>query len=369
MNPPAIEIKRRGRCSRRNGTLLVCAATAFLAACATDGPRPPPASDPSVGRAPVAAPVAMPTPEEDALRQLVAYQERLDRVAAPLLVNNPQLCKGNARHLLGFTAKTRYSYSADYIDAAQKLFKLDERLTVTGVLPGSGAARAGVARGDGLVAVEDKPLPQGPNAERQAAAILAPLVNKRASVKLSVLRDGSNLDLNVPLTLACAFRVELGNVDAINAFSDGHRVLVTRGMVGFAKTDTELAYVLAREFAHNALGHPLRQHASATIAGVIDNLIRVKPDLSMTHGMGGIKPYPQELDAAADNTGLYMAARAGYAIDGEGAFWQRLATQVPATVMNGYTAIHPSTAYRLSAIETTETEIKSKLAARKALLP
>ena len=366
MNLPPRPVTHR---SRRVTGLLACALSALLAACATEGPRPQSGGDATVTRIPVEVPTVAPTPAEDALRQLVAYQERLDRVAAPLLVNNPQLCKGHARHLLGFTAKTRYSYSADYVDAAQKLFKLDERLTVTGVLPGSGAARVGVARGDGLVAVEDKPLPQGPNAERQAAAILAPLVNKRSSLKLTVLRDGSNLDLNVPLTLACAFRVELGNVDAVNAYSDGHRVLVTRGMMSFARTDAELAYVLAREFAHNALGHPARLHASATIAGVIDNMIRVKPDLSMTHGTAGIKPYAQEIDAAADTTGLYMAARAGYAIDGAAAFWQRLATQTPASVMNGYTAIHPATAYRLSAIETAETEIKARQAARKPLMP
>lgn len=365
--PPALP--RALRQSRSTHALLAATASILLAACATEGPRSLPASEQTAAPVSVVAPVLPPTPEEDALRQLVAYQERLDRVAAPLLVNNPPLCKGNARHLLGFTAKTRYSYSADYTDAAQKLFKLDERLTVTGVLPGSGAARVGVARGDGLVAVQDKPLPQGPNAEKLAAAILAPLVSKHATLKLTVLRDGSDRDLEVPLTLACAFRVELGNVDAVNAYSDGHRVLVTRGMMNFARTDRDLAYVLAREFAHNALGHPARLHSSGTVAGVIDNLIRVKPDLGMTRGTSGIKPYTQEIDAAADTTGLYMAARAGYAIDGAAAFWQRLATQSPATVMNGYTAIHPATAYRLSAIDTATTEIKSKLDAKKPLLP
>ena len=350
-------------------TLLALGAAALLAACATEGPRTQQGQDQAANAASISTPAAPPTPEEDALRQLVVLQERLDRVAAPLLVNNPQLCKGNARQLLGFTAKTKYSYSADYIDAAQKLFKLDERLQVTGVLPGSGAARVGVARGDGLVAVQDKPLPQGPNAERQAAAILAPLVNKHTSIKLTVLRDGSNRDLEVPLTLACAFRVELGNVDAVNAYSDGHRVLVTRGMLNFARSDTDLAYVLAREFAHNALGHPAKLHTSGTLTGVIDNLIRVKPDLGMTHGTAGIKPYPQEIDTAADTIGLYMAARAGYAIDGAASFWQRLAVQTPASVMNGYTAIHPSTASRLAAIEKASTEIKGKLDSKKALLP
>ena len=365
---PIASAAATGRVPVRRTSLIAVAVSVLLAACATDGPPNGANDQPAAVNTPVAAPPVS-TPEEDALRQLVALQERLDRVAAPLLVNNPQLCKGSARRLLGFTAKTKYSYSTDYVDAAQKLLNLDERLQVTGVLPGSGAAKAGVARGDGLVAVEDKPLPQGVNAERQAAAILAPLVNKRASVKLTVARDGSTRDLDVPLTLACAFRVELGNADSVNAYSDGHRILVTRGMMGFAKSDAELAYVLAREFAHDALGHPARMHMTAALASVIDNLIRIKPDLGMTHGTSGIKPYTQDIDNAADTTGLYMAARAGYPIDGASAFWQRLATQYPASVPNGYTAIHPATAARLAAIDKAGADIHAKQEAKKALLP
>jgi predicted Zn-dependent protease len=50
---------------------------------------------------------------------------------------------------------------------------------------------------------------------------------------------------------------------------------------------------------------------------------------------------PQDLDSAADYLSLYMVARAGYSVEGAHAFWQRLATQYPASVLNGYTANHP----------------------------
>ena len=46
----------------------------------------------------------------------VARQERLYRIAAPLLVKNALLCRTNSRALLGFTAKNRMSYSADMVD-------------------------------------------------------------------------------------------------------------------------------------------------------------------------------------------------------------------------------------------------------------
>ncbi|GGI53494.1 M48 family metalloprotease [Oxalicibacterium solurbis] len=303
-----------------------------------------------------------------ALRTITTQQDRLYRVAAPLLVNNTPLCKGNVRNLIGFSAKNKYSYSEDYVAAASAL-GYEERLQVTGVLNNSGAARAGVRRGDLLTSVQDQPMPQGPNAERQAAAVLGPLVGRLSSVKLGLQRDGNPLTANVPLTQACGFGIELGNVDNVNAYSDGRRVLITRGMLNFARNDTELAYVMAKELAHTALGHPTRQQMNATIGGIIDNMIRVTPDTAPLSGTAGVKAMPQELDEAADTLSLYMLARAGYSIDGAAAFWQRLASQYPASVLNGYTAIHPDTDARLAAIRKATNEIKAKQSAKKTLMP
>lgn len=353
-------------CLKKPATLLHIALlpiALLLSACATQSP---------VSQQPAAqtsAPVQVSPADQATLRALVSLQDRLYRVAAPLLVSNPELCKGNARNLLGFTAKNKYSYSADFADAAQTLFGLGDGLQVMNVLGGSGAARVGVQRGDKLIAIEGKPMPQGPNAERQAALILVPLVGKRSNIKLSVLRDNANVALNVPLTRACAYSIELGNSDNVNAYDDGRRVMITRGMMNFARSDDELAYVLAKEMAHNSLSHATKQNMSGTVGDIIDNLIRMRPDMSTLAGTSGVKATPQELDAAADTLSLYMVARAGYNIDNAIRFWDRLATQYPATVLNGYTAIHPATSYRLSVMEKIIVDVKAKKNARKPLLP
>jgi beta-barrel assembly-enhancing protease len=309
------------------------------------------------------------TPDQEVLRSLVALQDRLYRVAAPLLVNNAELCKGKARNLLGFTAKNKYSYSSDLSTAAQELFKLDEQLRVMGILAGSGAERSGVQRGDILLAAEDKPMSKGSNAERNAAAILAPLVGNHDSIKLTMLRNDIRINLNVPLTLACAFSIELGNTDNPIAYSDGRRILVARGMLQATQSDEELAYVLAKEMAHSALDHARKQRMNATLGGIIDNLILLHPDMSTMVGTAGVKPMPQELDAAADTLSLYMLARAGYKLDNAIAFWQRLANQYPPTVLNGYTAIHPATAYRVSLMQKAIVNVKAKQANKKPLRP
>jgi len=351
---------------RRHALLLP---VALLAACAAP-------SGPSDGRASSQAPQAAPTTqaapvssaEQTALRNMIAMQDRLYKVAAPLLTNNAPLCKGNARSLLGFTAKNAYSYSAQFVSAAQSL-GFDDRLQVTDVLPNSGAARSDVRRGDILQSIGDKPMPQGDNAEQQAAALLGPMVAKRTPLKLGLLRGTTQMTVNVPLTQACAFSIELGHADIVNAYADGRRVLITRGMLDFAHTDEELAYLIAKEMAHNALGHPGRQKMAATIGGIIDNLTRTQPDLSTLAGTGGILPYNQDMDAAADTLALYMLVRAGYNIDNASRFWRRLAAEYPASVPNGYTAIHPSTTYRLAMIGKVTQIILAKQAAGKPLVP
>lgn len=352
--------------------VLVLPAALLMAACATPVPPAVDGVPPSEPVRPATVPT-QPAPavsaEQQALQAMVAMQDRLYRVAAPLLVNNTDLCKKNARNLLGFTAKNRYSYSNEFASAAQKSLGLDDRLQVMGVLAGSGAARAGVRRGDVLLAVEDKNLPKGETAERDAASILAPMMSGRSSIALSVLRDGSRMSLNVPLTYACAFGIELGNTENVVAYSDGHRVLITRGMLNAMRSDDELAFVLAKEMAHNALSHSTRQRTSATTGEIIDNLTRIRPNMTTMSGMAGLRPMPQDLDAMADKLSLYMLARAGYDIEQVAPFWQRMASQYPATVLNGYTALHPSTSYRVAAMEKTVKDIRSKQARKKPLLP
>ncbi|HEU4375508.1 MAG TPA: M48 family metallopeptidase, partial [Telluria sp.] len=268
-----------------------------------------------------------------------------------------------------FTAKNRYSYPGEYNEAAHIAFGMGERLQVTGVLGGSGAAQAGLRRGDRLLTAGAKPLPSGPNASTLAGAVFGPLVSAHASLPMGVERNGTNKQLTIPVTRACGFGIELGNADNINSYADGTRVMVTRGMMNFSRGDDELAYLLATGMAHNILGHATSQRNASTIGSIIDNLVTVKPDTSMLIGSGGIKAMPEHLDAAADRLAVYLLARANYNIDGDAPFWKRLASTHPVTVLNGYVANHPATAFRVAAIEKAVAEVKAKQAAKKPLVP
>jgi hypothetical protein len=350
----------------------------LLAGCATQlppGETPTPSAEETVTLQPArelsqtvpAQPVT--TQEQTALRRIVADQERLYRVAAPLLISNATLCKGSARRLLGFIAKTRHSYSSEFVHAAESVLGFDDRLQVAGVLVGSGAARAGIQQGDVLLAVEGTAMPTGPDAERRAAALLSPLVETRSVLKLTLLRKQREMQVDIPLTLACAYGIEVGNTDSVNSYADGRRILVTRGMADFARDDQELAYVIAREMAHNALAHPSRKKNAPALAALIDELIHLQPNTTALPGPAAIKPYSQSFDTAADRVALHMLARAGYPIDPALAFWQRLAKAYPAKVSHSHTALHPSSVYRWPVIKRTVKAIKAKQAAGKPLVP
>jgi hypothetical protein len=366
ISPQPGTYRRRPRKTAAVALVLIALA---LSACETPVPPKPP-----VPEAPHIAAPSLPPPistaelaRQEALRELLAMQDRLYRVAAPLLLDNAPLCKRHSRNLLGFTAKNKYSFSGEYVDSAQSVLGLDEQLQIVGVMIGSGAANAGVKRGDKLVAVENTMLPQGQNAEHLAGQTLVSLLAKKTEITLQLNRQGNDLALKVPLTNACAFVVELGNTENVNAYADGHRVMVTRGMLNFAKSDDELAIILATEMAHNILGDVAKRHMTAAITAVIDNLTRIHPE-----GNGAddaIKPPPADANNAADRLGLYMTARGGFKLDDAEPFWSRLASQYPAGAADSYTASHPLTAYRLSMIAKTVAEIKARQAAGQPLMP
>ena len=308
-------------------------------------------------------------PESEAeFDQMIARQDRVYRVIAPLIVKNAVLCKTAARPLLGFTAKNRYSFPAELRDAAATRLGKGDELRVVQVLEGSGAQRAGVKRGDALLSIADKRLPVGPQAETETARMLAPLLKQTNEVDVQLLRNDTPLSLKIALTTACAFTVDIGNAPHINAYADGRRIMVTAGFLAEI-SDQELAVILAREIAHNVQLHASTMQTRATMASIIDTLLPPKPDLSGFAGSAGLKRMDEKLDQEADRIALYMLARAGLSPSIAVDTLERLARRYPATVLSSYTALHPWTEDRKRQMIDTIAEIRKKQTSKKSLVP
>jgi len=300
---------------------------------------------------------------------LLERQERIYRIAAPLIIKNAVLCRTQARPLLGFTAKNQYSYPPELSVAARQSLGLDERLQVMQILDGSGAMRAGLKRGDILQTIQDITIPTGPQAEPEAARMLSPILKNLTEINITVIRQTQPITVNVPLTLACAFAIDVGNTQNVNAYADGRRILLTRGLLDWLSTDEDVAVIIAREIAHNVLQHAKQLQQMATLSIVIDNLLLFKPDQVAANSSNGIKITPEKMDQDADRLALFMLARAGYDLASFTRVMQKLAQIPNASQANTYPALHPWTEGRQSVIQSTMKEIRQKQSAKKALVP
>jgi hypothetical protein len=304
--------------------------------------------------------------QQDELTRYVANQEKLYRIAAPLLVKNAPICKSATRNIMGFTAKNQYSYSSELAPTANKLFKLTDHLQVVSILEGGGAERAGIKRGDIFLKVQNQTIPTGINAEIETARLLSTLMSHSANLPISIERNKQVYNFNIPLTLACAFNLELGNSDVIHAFNDGRRILITRGMLQVLNTDAELAAIIAREIAHSALKHTASLQMTASAAQAIDGLIPVLRNNAGDAAIKDLKAMPSNLDQAADRVAIAMLVRAGYEAE-----QLPLSLQKLAAIKNNekYTVAHPLTNERLKLMQEVIVQVKQKPSVGKSSAP
>ena len=355
---------------------LMYSAAALLTACAGTLPPAPQAeagtaaAPPAAGSlAPAAPPLSLKAAASAAqiatLQSLVEQQNRLYALAAPILLGNVALCKRNARNVPAFVAHTQYAYSADLADAARTAFGLDERLRIMTVFPGSAAAQSGLLPGDILTSVGDSKIAPGPNAERDGARLIEAAGKGHPAISLGILRGSAPMTVNLPLSRACALDIELGNAENVNSYTDGRRVMLTRGMLKAVRSDEELAFVVAKEIAQGILTSAPRPGMRA----MIDRLMPNQPAPSDKARAPALQPYVPVSDATADKLALYLLVRAGGNIDAALSFWQGLAAKYPASVANSYTALHPATPYRLSVIKAVTASIKLKQSNNLPLIP
>jgi predicted Zn-dependent protease len=83
----------------------------------------------------------------------------------------------------------------------------------------------------------------------------------------------------------------------------------------------------------------------------------------------GAGAYSQEFESEADYVGLYIMANSGMPIADAPKFWRRMAAAFPSNIKANYSASHPSTSYRMVALEETVREINVKVEKSEPLLP
>lgn len=314
--------------------------------------------------------------KEFVLRDWLASQERLNRIAYPLLAGAVPLCGETVRASIGALATNSQSFLPDYRAAAAAVIGGDDRLRLVHVIDGFPAAEAGLAVGDLIVSVNGVAAPRGENAIEEWLERLDDLLDDGGPFTMTVLRDGEQRTVRIEPRTICDYPVHFNPSGVINAYADGKALHVNAGMLRFAADDQELAMAIAHEIAHNAMGH-IQAMQSNTMAGGLGGLI-----LDVLAAVGGINTggvfsqagaqaagstYSVAFEKEADYVGLYIMANAGLEIEGAANFWRRMATANPGSIELAET--HPTSPDRFLAVEQTIEEIKLKRELGLPLMP
>ncbi|HEV2748044.1 MAG TPA: M48 family metallopeptidase [Allosphingosinicella sp.] len=212
-------------------------------------------------------------------------------------------------------------YAAGNRAAAVEEFRIDRGPGVLAVIEGSPAARAGLAAGDVLLAVNARPF-RSPlivarakdqdSARRAIEGSEAQLEQqlRQGPVRLAVARAGREIEVSLAAEWGCPARVRLARSRQMNAFAHRGYAIVTTAMLGFLRSDDELAFVLGHEIAHNVLKHPQQLDEQGVPRGWLS-------------GIGKNGALVKATEIAADQLGLRLAWAAGYDASAAIPYWRR----------------------------------------------
>ncbi len=143
---------------------------------------------------------------------------------------------------------------------------------------------------------------------------------------------------NKAITPRCRYPIEISDRPLVYASTNGSRIRITEGMVAFASNDSELAFVLSHELAHDLLGH-----------------------VGAFHGGNHAK-----MELEADYVGIYVTARAGYDVETASRIMLRLASAFPNMEGDGS---YPASGARYAMLERAAREIALKMSSNAPLVP
>lgn len=201
-------------------------------------------------------------------------------------------------------------------------FGLDRGPGILSVVENSPAARAGLAAGDVLVAVNGLAFPSGAEiareteADRWRARTVAAEVQledqlRLGPVRLDLLRAARPLTLTLDSVPGCPARGRLARSGQSNAFADGRYAIMTTRFLSYFRSDDELAVAMAHELAHNILRHPQQLEAQGVPYGLLRHIGRNARLVRAT-------------EIEADRLSVRLLAAAGFDLDAILPFWRRL---------------------------------------------
>jgi hypothetical protein len=264
---------------------------------------------------------------------LRAQDERLLRIAEPIMARNVQLCDRTMPDL-GVSLQSTDQYPA----TEQPGFAAP--VAFAAVLPGSAAARAGIQRDDGLVTVDGKPIAKMPGLEgsplRDSAFAELAEHDTAKPLELGIVHDGDSRKVTLPVAPECRAMVEIRDVSSETARSDGQTIQIAYGLAVRA-TDDQIAAIFAHELAHAILHHRERLSAANASKGPLGE-------------SGRNQRLNRQAEEEADRLSVYLLANAGIDPHAAPNLWRsKLGRHISGGIFHD--AAHPSAKARAAIME------------------
>lgn len=268
--------------------------------------------------------------------------ERVAAVAFRLARDNVALCARRAA-LTGVVLQTESQYGPRWRDAARRYLGVGPLPTVVALAPDAPGQRAGLRRGDTLIAIGGEAA-GGDAANRRARQVGAVAAHALldgarpdAPLAVAVVRGGAPLAVELKPVAGCAGRAQLTVSAEFGASADARTVSITDALAIHTRSEDELAVLLAHEWAHLLMRNAGRRQA-ASLA----------------------------VEREADRLGLFLAARAGFRAGAARELWPRLDALARTTHAGRTRTGSPG---RLQGIEAALDEIAAKRRAGGPLVP
>jgi predicted Zn-dependent protease len=234
-------------------------------------------------------------------------------------------------------------------------------MTITSITEGSAAEKVGLQPGDIIVSINDVLVGTTEKEIKSFRKRYKDIKYKLTDATVKIKRDGLSRNFRFKPDRVCDYPASYYNSDNVNAYADGSKIMISRGMMRFIEDDNELALILSHELAHNAMNHMDAKNANA-IPGIMLDMLSAYVGVQ-TYGMYGDATrnmFSQAFETEADYIALYFLYRAQFDIDNSANFWRRMSAENPGSIKQNHNSTHPSTPERYLRIEKTIEEIYAK---------
>lgn len=216
--------------------ILVYIAMLFIAGCATTQPYTPPQT-------------------VDELRGFYTQYNRVAAVTHNILVASDPICSSHKAEC-GFISMTlNEQESVEQQALGVKAFHLRKQPTVTYVIPGSAAERAGMLAGDVIFSINDYRWQD--DSSRDAFAKQLNQAQQAPQQRLGIRRGEAGRTLSLTADQACDYTFVFNQTHEVKAMALNRAISVDYGAANMLTSDDELAFFIAHELAHILLGHTL----------------------------------------------------------------------------------------------------------------